>query len=378
MTRDISGFFDYASATPLDAGVFEAMQPYLVDNFYNPSALYSAAEVPKSAITTARITVASVLGVKPNEIIFTAGCTEANNLAIRGVMAKYPGKKLLISAIEHDSIAVPAAQYAYATIPVDKNGVLDLDTFARMLDDDVVLVSIIYASNEVGTVQDLRAVSKIIARAKKSRTNGLPLYLHTDAAQAANTLLLLCHTLGVDMMSLNAGKMYGPKATGCLYVSKEISLEPLVYGGGQEQGIRSGTENVAGIVGFAEALQSSSAGHVAEKQRLQILRSEFVFALGNTGIVAPETCLPGILSLQLVGIDNERVVLELDQIGYQVSSGSACHARSGKKSTVLSAIGLSEQQIVSTIRISMGRYTTSESVLGLATAIKQIVALSKH
>jgi cysteine desulfurase len=374
-SNNIAGFFDYASATPLDPIVLEAMQPFLSYKFYNPSALYAAANGPKIAIADSRSKVAAVLGVKANEIIFTAGCTEANNIAIHGVMTKYPDKKILISAIEHDSVSVPAAKYNSANIPVNKHGELDLSMLENMIDNDVVLVSVIYASNEIGSVQDLRSISKVLAAKRSSRTNGLPLYLHTDAAQAANYLTLNCHSLGVDMMSLNGGKMYGPKASGCLYISKEVSLEPLVLGGGQERGMRSGTENVAAIVGFAEALQIASESILTEVPRQTELRKALTESLDLDVVVSPKQYLPNIISLYLGEYDAERMVMELDKRGFQVSSGSACHARSGVPSAVLNAISLSDQKARSVIRISMGRHTARKDVQNLAASMAQILAL---
>jgi cysteine desulfurase len=370
-----AGFFDYASATPLDANVLESMMPFLRSEFYNPSALYSAADKPKKAIESARSQVASVLGVRANEIIFTAGCTEANNIAINGVMAKYPGKKLLISAIEHDSVSEPAGQYQSQTIPLNSDGEIILSELDRLIDDEVVMVSIIYASNEIGTVQDLRAISKIIAAKKLARNNGLPLYLHTDAAQAANYLSLNCHSLGVDMMSLNGGKMYGPKASGCLYVSKEIKLKPFILGGGQEQGLRSGTENVPSIVGFAIALSNAASCAKQSASDMYKLRKEFVGKLGLKTVVSPKEFLPNILSIDLGTYDNERMVMELDKKGFSISSGSACHARGGIASRVLSSIGLSSDKAHTIVRISMGKYTDTEDVQNLVSNLLQILAL---
>ena len=371
-----AGFFDYASATPVDPGVFECMQPFFAEEFYNPSAIYSLADKPKQAIESARTKVAAVLGVRPREIVFTAGCTEANNIAIYGVLSKYPEGKVVISAIEHDSVAGPAGKYDCSVVRVDKNGQLDLGQLDIAIDDSTVLVSIIYASNELGVVQDLRAISKIIARHRLTRKNGLPLYFHTDAAQAANYLPLLCHTLGVDMMSLNGGKMYGPKASGCLYVASHLLLEPIILGGGQEMGLRSGTENVASIVGFAASLELANKNYTAEFVRIDALRTDIISTLEPLSIgvnVSPKVYIPNIVSLYIPGYDNERLVYELDKNGFQVASGSACHARSGENSKVLEAIGIDNQKINSIIRVSMGKHTTKKGVQDLVDCISRIV-----
>jgi cysteine desulfurase len=250
-------YLDYAAATPLDDGVLRVMQPYFAAAFHNPSSLYSPAREAKKALQSARTQAASILGAKSAEIIFTAGATEANNLAIQGVMRKHPGKKLLVSAIEHDSVMSPAKLWGCQKIRVDGQGILDIADLHSKIDDQTVLVSVMYANNEVGTVQPLRKISQLIEgmrRDRKKAGNNLPLLLHADAAQAGNYLDLHVHRLGADLMTINAGKIYGPKQAGALYVKAGTVLEPLVLGGGQERGLRSGTENVSGAVGLAEAL----------------------------------------------------------------------------------------------------------------------------
>ena len=245
MARNI--YLDYAAATPLDPRVLRAMQPYFGKEFYNPSATYLVARSVRQALEKARAQIAVRLGVRPAEVIFTAGATEANNLAIQGLMKSYPDGEVLVSAIEHESVLAPAKLFKSKLMPVDKRGIVDLEKLEAMVNDQTVLVSVGLVNNEIGTIQPLGEISQILNKLSKSRqTRGVknPLYLHTDAAQAGNWLDLHVSRLGVDLLSLNGGKLYGPKQSGVLYVRAGVKLEPLVLGGGQEFGLRSGTENV--------------------------------------------------------------------------------------------------------------------------------------
>jgi cysteine desulfurase len=251
-------YLDYAAATPIDENVLKAMEPYFKDNFYNPSALYLSSVAVKKQIEQARHDVAAILGCKPTEVVFTAGATESCSLAVRGLLDRRAGANIVISSVEHEAVYGSAGKYDRKICRVDKNGVLDLDDLEHIINDKTVLVSVIYASNEIGTLQPLRKISRIISDIKKDRISkgvDTPLYLHTDASQAGNYLELNVNSLGVDMMTLNGAKMYGPKQSGILYIRSGVQLNPLVVGGGQEGGIRSGTENTANIIGFAEALK---------------------------------------------------------------------------------------------------------------------------
>lgn len=378
MEDKLTGYFDYASATPLDEAVYEVMRPFYTKEFYNPSARYSASDNSRQAILVARKKVASVMGVKHQEIIFTSGCSEANNLAINGVLEANPGGRVLISGIEHESVRQPAYKHNYEEIPVSENGTIDLNALISMITDDVVLISVMYVNNEIGTVQPLRKISDIVAKARKSRgSGGRPLYLHSDAAQAPNLMNISRAATGVDLMSLNGGKIYGPKGSGCLFVSKNVKISPIILGGGQESGLRSGTENTSGIVGFAEALSISSTMRVDESTRLLDLRNIIVRTAKTLDciIVAENGTSSGsIVSVMLPNRDSETVVYQLDKLDIFVSSGSACHAKSGEKSYVLSALGYSDPQSMSAIRISMGRHTTRGSIDKLLESIQQILA----
>jgi len=381
-TTTYGGYFDYAAGTPLSPMALKAMQPFLTDQFYNPSALYIAAQEVKKALEDARGSVAKILGAKPSEIIFTAGGTEADNLAIQGVMNKYPDKNCIVSSIEHEAILEAAKPYQHKLAPVKSDGRIDLVALEKLIDEDTVLISIMQANNEIGTVEPLAEIAKIVKHSREQRKqsgNSLPLYLHTDAAQAPNYLQVLVNTLGVDLMSLNAGKIYGPKETGALFIKTGVQLEPLIRGGGQERGYRSGTPNVANIVGFSAALTESQEMREEENQRLLGLRSkayDFISKEIPSAILNGHKSLrlPNNLHLTFPGADNERLMMELDEKGFMVATGSACSASSDDPSHVLSAIGLRDEQARSSIRISMGRDTTEASLFEL---LKQIQQLTK-
>lgn len=375
-----SVYLDHAAATPLDPLVFEAMRPYLTQKFYNPSAVYLAAKEVARDIEVARKRIAAQLGVRPSEIFFTAGGTEANNLAIHGVMQTFPGKKLVVSAIEHESVLAPAHQHDYKETSVLLDGRVDMDVLQKLIDDQTVLVSIMLANNEIGTIQPLSKIARLIAEIRKKRQkngNGLPLYLHTDAAQAANYLDLHASRLGVDLMTVNGGKIYGPKQSGFLYVRAGVNLAPQILGGGQERGMRSGTENVAGCIGVAVALESVQTRRHEETARLKALQKLF-FELVEKHIPTAQINgslkhrLPNNVHITLPGQDNERLIMALDQAGIQAAAGSACSASNEEPSHVLRAIGLSESEAQGSLRFTMGQSTDE---MAIRQAVKVLTSL---
>lgn len=373
-------YLDYAAATPVDGDVLAAMQPFYADQFYNPSATYLPAREVRAALDDARGRVAYWLGVRPSELIFTAGGTEANNLAIQGVLRKNPNCSVTVSAVEHESVLAPAQKYNCSVTLVTEQGRVDLDDLRLKITDETVLVSVMYANNEVGTVQPLRQVSQIISEirvVRKKAGNTTPLYLHADACQAANYLDLHVSRLGVDMMTLNGGKMYGPKQSGVLYVASHVELEPLIYGGGQERGMRSGTENVAGAVGFAAALDAAQMMRHEETKRLSEIQSHAYKLLAEklpSAVVNGSTKqrLPNNLHVTLPGMDNERLLVQLEQKGIIVAAGSACSASSEEPSHVLTAMGLSDADAQSSLRITMGRSTTEKDIEHLVSTFAEI------
>lgn len=380
-------YLDYAAATPLLPEVMAAMQPYFSERFFNPSANYLAAQAVRQDIEAARRKVAEILGVKAPEIIFTAGGTEANNLAIQGVMRRYPEANSIVSAIEHDSVLKPAAAYGRKLLPVDEAGTVKIAELKWLIDEQTVLISVMYANNEIGTIQPLGEISRLIKEIRDQRLktgNRLPLLLHTDACQAANYLNLKLKG-EADLMTINGGKIYGPKQTGLLYIRSGISLLPQNLGGGQEHGLRSGTENVPGIIGLAAALEIAQRDRVAESKRLKKIQENTITKLlaAVPGVIVngsfqrlsakadPKQVrraalaghrLPNNLHISLPGQDNERLMMALDEAGIQVAAGSACSASSQEPSHVLQAIGLSDQLARASLRITMGRMTTEDDM----------------
>lgn len=363
-------YLDHAAATPLDPRVLESMQPYLAEQFANPSSLYNDARTTRKAVEAARATVANVLGAKPTEIVWTSSGTESDNLAIQGVLRSHPGAHWITTAIEHDAVlgcVEPMRRQGYdaTVVPVRPSGVLEVLEIERAVTDQTVLISVMMANNEIGTIQPVADVAKMVKLIRRDRIKrGIqqPLYLHTDATQATNYLDLHVTRLGVDLLTLNGSKIYGPKGTGLLYVRQGTPLEPLFYGGGQERGRRSGTESVAGIVGLARAVELAQAERESENQRLRTLRNEVTTQLLQ---ILPETVLngdpfrrlPNNINLTLPGAEGEGLVLYLDKVGIQASTGSACSSGDLDPSHVLLAIGRTPELANSSLRLTLGRST---------------------
>lgn len=379
MSQPTNIYLDYAAATPVSERVLTAMQPYFSEQFYNPSATYLAAQSVAKALQQARRDVAQTLGARPSEIIFTAGGTEANNLAIHGVMRQYPTANVVVSAIEHESVLAPAGRYDCRIAAVDKRGIVDLARLAELIDDQTALVSVMYANNEVGTIQPIKELAQLIKQKRVARIGDMPLVLHTDAAQAANYLDLQVARLGVDLMTLNGGKIYGAKQSGILYARPAVRLQPLIDGGGQERGYRSGTENVAAAVGFATALSTVQADRHGETKRLQALQRQFIAGMREQ---LPTAQLNGHLTKRLPNnvhftfpnIDNERLLMQLDERGIIAAAGSACSASSEQPSHVLAALGLSDAVAQSSLRFSMGRQTTESDIAATVAALARLIA----
>jgi cysteine desulfurase len=373
-------YFDYAAATPMDPAVAAAMQPYTSERFFNPSATYAAANAVRKDLDAARARVAHWLGARPAEVIFTAGGTEANNLAIRGVLARFPEGNVVTTAIEHESVLATAQECRGRVAPVTADGLVDVPALIALVDDRTVLVSVMYANNEVGTVQPIRQIASEIEKIRGSRKaagNKLPLYFHTDAAQAANYLDLHAAHLGVDLMTLNAGKIYGPKQVGALYAASHVWMHAQVTGGGQERGARSGTENVAGVVGFATALDLVQNRRHAESRRMAGLQKLFFDLLQEAipGLLVNGSRrfrLPNNVHITIPGQDNERLIFALDDAGILCAAGSACSASNEEPSHVLRAMGVSDANAQSSLRFTMGLHTTEDHI---RTAVAKLVSL---
>jgi cysteine desulfurase len=373
-------YMDYAAATPVDPSVLKAMQPFYAERFFNPSALYLAAQDVAKSLGHAREEVASILGAKPAEIIFTAGGTEANNLAIAGIMQQYPDAHMVMSSIEHDSVVMPAQEFSHSEVKVQPNGRLDHGDIERQITENTVLISIMYANNEIGTIQPIREVAKLVKEIRKNRqrkNNKLPLFLHTDACQATNYLDLHVHRLGVDLMTLNGGKIYGPKQSGVLFKAAHVNLQPQILGGGQEFGQRSGTENVVQSIGFAKALTLVQDKREKEVIRLQKLQKIFFDELEKQ---IPQVVINGSLKhrmpnnihITIPGQDNERLLMSLDEQGIMCATGSACSASKEEASHVLKALGLPESAARSSLRFTLGQQTSMADVLNAVKTLQKI------
>lgn len=376
---DQTVYLDHAAATPLDAEVLKVMQPYWQEKFANPSATYSAAREVKQALADARAAVAHWLGARPAEVVFTAGGTEANNLAVHGVMREFPDGNVVVSAIEHESVLMPARHYENRETAVGADGRIDLKDLENKIDDRTVLVSVMYANNEIGTIQPIREVARLVESVRRRRNGGgLPLYLHTDACQAANYLDLHAARLGVDLLTINGGKIYGPKQAGALYVKAGARILPLIDGGGQERGLRSGTENVASIIGLAAALDKAQTIRHQEAKRLQGLQQQFFKELEKA---APAMSINGSLKhrlpnnvhITMPGQDNERLIIELDERGIAAAAGSACSASNEEPSHVLRAIGLDDEAARASLRLTLGRSTTNKDIERCLNALQDIL-----
>lgn len=374
-------YLDYAAATPMDQSVFLAMQPYFSDKFYNPSATYLASQAVKKDLEAARGRIAHWLGARSSEVIFTAGTTEANNLVIQGVMRQFPNANLVVSAIEHDSVLAAAELFDHKIAPVTAKGLLDVEHTKQLIDDNTVLVSVMYANNEVGTIQPIKQLGSLVEAIRKDRRQrGVtsPLYLHTDAAQAVNYLDLHAARLKVDFMSINGGKMYGPKQSGALYVNAHARLQPQILGGGQEKGLRSGTENVAGSIGLARALESTQEMRHQEAARLRQIQHAFIRSLKEQIPAAVingsvDNRLPNNVHITIPGHDNERLLMMLDEQGILCAAGSACSASDEEPSHVLRAMGISEADAQASLRFTMGRQTMLEDIEKTVTVLRSLL-----
>ena len=344
------------------------MEPYLTDKFYNPSAAYQASRSVKADYEHARHRLAIAIGAAKEEIILTAGATESVNIAFHGVLQA--GDHVVIGATEHAAVRGAASPYPTSVAASDAKGIITPEAVKSAITDETRLVSVTLADSELGTVQKLRDIATIINLVRSERAHRgdkRPIYFHSDASQGAGALDINVARLGVDLLTLNAGKIYGPKQVGLLYVRAGIVLAPLLRGGGQERGVRSGTENVAGAIGFAAALEIAQAERHQENERLSELRTHLLsgLAAGLPDLVVnghPKRHLPGHLNVSIPGLDAERVVFALDSRGVQLATGAACAANKGTRSKVLEAIGLDESTADGSLRISLGHLNTSEQI----------------
>lgn len=360
MAKEI--YLDYASSTPVDPQVKRSMERAF-SLFGNPSSLNSAGRAAKKALDNARVKIARAIGAKPKEIVFTASGSESNNLAVLGTALANKGKHIVVTNIEHKSVLAPIKYlaekrgYEVTYVGADKAGCVKPEDVAKAVRKDTVLVSIIHASNEIGTIEPIRKMVYAVKRKKPD------VIFHTDACQSIGYLQIKANELDIDLMTFNSAKVYGPKGAAALFVKTGTKLEPVIRGGDQEMGLRSGTENVAGIVGFAEALEIASKKRSKEAERLRNIRDYFSRKILET---IPGACingskdkLPNFVNVSFPKTDSEFLVLGLDKFGVRASSGSACQVHGS--SHVLKALGIDEKKW-GTVRFSLGRNTVKNDI----------------
>uniref|UniRef100_A0A7C6EH41 Cysteine desulfurase IscS n=1 Tax=candidate division WOR-3 bacterium TaxID=2052148 RepID=A0A7C6EH41_UNCW3 len=359
-------YLDYAATTPLHPAVLEAMKVYFFENFANPSSLHTSGQKAREAIENARKVIADALGANPDEIIFTSGGSESDNTAIKGVAYALAnkGNHIITTKIEHHAVLEPfiflqSQGFKTTFLPVDRYGMVDPDGVKKAITDKTILVSIMHANNEIGTIEPIEEISKIC------RERGV--FLHTDAVQSFGAIDTNVNRLGVDLLSISAHKFYGPKGVGALYIRKGTRIEPLLHGGAQEMGKRASTHNVPGIVGMAKAAELAIKEMPERVEHSRRLRDKLVKSLSNSldDIIInghPEKRLPNNCHMVVKYIEGEALLMRLDQIGIEVATGSACSSGSLEPSHVLTAIGIPVEYARGSIRMTIGRLTTDEDI----------------
>ena len=370
-------YLDNASTTKLDKRVLDRMLPYLTEEYGNPSAIYKPAKTARKAVEEARATVAKILNCEPTEIYFTASGSESDNTAIKGIARRYrdKGKHIITSKIEHPAVletckALEREGFDVTYISVDGNGILDLKELENSIREDTILISVMFANNEIGTLQPVKEIGEIAKR------HGV--FFHTDAVQAVGSEWIDVKELGIDSLSLSAHKFHGPKGVGALYVKSGVRFERFVDGGHQEKGRRAGTENVAGIVGLAAAMELSYAELQKKNSRVRALRDYYeaevekrIPYIKRNG--DQKKRLAGTSNISFEFIEGEGLLLNLDLKGICASSGSACTSGSLDPSHVLLAIGLKHEIAHGSLRISIGKYNTKEEIDFLVESLVEIV-----
>ncbi|MFH1106253.1 MAG: cysteine desulfurase NifS [Candidatus Aenigmatarchaeota archaeon] len=370
-------YMDYAATTPVREEVLEEMNKYFYGKFGNASSLHSFGAEAAQAIEESRKRIATAINATPDEIIFTSGGTEADNLALKGVAFanRNKGNHIIVSSIEHDAI-IQTAEYlekngfSVTKLHVDKHGLVDLEELKNSITGKTILVSVMHANNEMGTIEPIEEIGKIC------KSHGA--LFHTDAVQTLGKIPIDVNKMNVDLLTVSSHKIYGPKGVGALYVRKGVKLEPVAHGGGQEHGMRSGTENVAGIAGFGKAAELAVAEMGAESARLEKLRDRIIagiLKIENARLNGHATKrLPNNVNATFKFIEGEGLVLLLDEAGIAVSTGSACSSKSLEPSHVLLALGLKHEEAHGSLRITLGRETAESDVEYLLSVLPGCVA----
>lgn len=385
-------YLDHASTTPVDGEVIACMLEYFKDDYGNPSSMHTSGRKSAQALARARSEVASVLNSAPGEIIFTGSGTESDNLAILGIVRAYKkfGNHIIISAIEHKAVMAASELlekegFEVSIIPVNAKGLVDLEKLSSLITDKTILVSVMYVNNEIGTLQPVKEISRIVREKRKDKPTP---FFHTDACQAAGYFSLDVQELGVDLLTINSSKIYGPKGAGALYKRNTMKIFPLLVGGEQEMNLRAGTENLPAIMGFTHALKKADLERGEESDRLKKIRDYFISQIKEK---IPDAVVNGSLDfrspnnihISIPDIEGESMLLLLDDEGIQASTGSACSAFDLKPSHVLLALGLDDRYTHGSLRFSLGRSNTKRDVYkvmeilpGIAKRLKIISALT--
>lgn len=358
-------YLDHAAATPIDPKVLAAMQPYFSHDFYNPSAPYAPAVKVRREYEAAKQVIARAIGAKADDLVMTAGATESINLAFLHIQGH-----VISSTIEHHAVLAVAKRLDATLVEPDAKGIVSAEKIKAAITPNTQLVSIALANNELGTIQPLREIAEVVKQEKDRRLaagDSTPILFHSDASQGVGQLDVNVARLGVDMLTLNAAKVYGPKQMGLLWVASSVELVPSIVGGGQERGLRSGTENVAGVIGFAKAIELASAHRKFESDRLQKLRDTLQKNLTDAfpeAIVSGNQRhrLSGHLHISFPNLDAERVLFSLEMRGVLVATGSACAANKGTRSHVLTAIGLAPEIADGSLRLTLGHLSNEENI----------------
>ena len=369
---------DQAAGRPVDAKVLDAMLPYMTDRYGNPSSLHTFGQEAKNALEDARAKVAQLVNAEKKEsIIFTSGATESNNTAIKGVANrnKDKGNRIVTSSVEHMSVLntvkfLKIKGFETVFIPVDKTGLVSLENLQKEVTDKTVLVTIVYANNEIGTIEPIKEISKIVHEKN--------VILHVDATAANGQIPIDVRDEGIDLLTLSSNDIYGPGGVGALYIKEGVRIEPILHGGGQERGLRSGTENVAGIVGFGRAAEIAKLEMQTESQRLIRLRDRFIKGLLEPISFSflnghPTRRLPNSVSVRYNFIEGESMLLSLDLKGVAASSGSACTAKTLEPSHVLLAMGLKPEDAHGSLMFTLGKQNTEKEVDYVVSLMPDIV-----
>ncbi len=369
-------YLDYAASCPVDKRVLKKMMPYFSKKYGNSSSLHYFGQEARVALEEARKKVADLIWADPEEIIFTSSATESNNMALKGIVSANKGKHIVISQIEHPCVAetsdwLEKQGVEVTRLSVDKYGLINLSELEKAIKENTILVSIIHASNEVGTIQSLEKISKICQR------KGV--YFHTDAVQSFGKIPINVKKLKIDLLTASSHKIYGPKGAACLFIRKGIRIDPLLHGGGQENRLRPSTVNVASIVGFAEACQiaQKEISDGQEIKRLINLRNKLIKNISKIDGVYlnghPEKRLPNNINFWFSFIEGESIIIQLDLLGICTSTGSACSSDKLEPSHVLLALGLKPQEAHGSLRISLGRFTTEQEVDYLIKKLPEVI-----